>query len=110
MATCVLSACTRSRNECSKVFHCLNNEQVTLVQQRAGIAQLEHSRICMLHYNKYLFHWRGEGCIDPTCSVSIDQKLGNKSLVQCPSRIILSLNNIYKVCYPEGSFIHYRCR
>jgi hypothetical protein len=107
MPVCILAARTRSANECSKSFHHLSSEQLALVQQRAGISMYTHSHICLFHYNKYLFHWRGEGCIDPQCSVRKDQQ---SALVKCPQWMLGALKSIrpLHIDYPIGSLMHKR--
>lgn len=115
MEQCLLQSTTRSLDVCSKHFHHLSDDLLTLVQQRAavhGSSTSNHTYICMYHYNQYVFHWKAEGCIDPQCCLLYDIQVAYRALVECPQRVLSVLKNIHKlpVELPIGSLIHkYPC-
>ena len=114
--SCVLWWTRVTDNMCSGLsnHYKLNDQDRVVVDSRMKADSLtpdpHNSHLCIFHYNKYLFNWRGVGCVDPRCGVWKDKKTVGKALMKCPQWVLCTLRNIYPlpIDLPEGSLIHIR--
>jgi hypothetical protein len=98
---CALLSKTRQTYACDGHYVHLRDTDRPVVAARAAIDELTllpYEHLCLHHYNTYIFNWKGNGCIDPQCTIKGDVHRG---LVRCPNRCLPVFGDA-----PAESLIH----